>query len=75
MTNTTMSSLFTGISKFSRVLRRIKEILILISAHVIADSPDARHIQTLLARIPETLISSKSFYVVHIGELLSRRFT
>ena len=62
-------SLLTCYPKFSNTIRRIVEISILIIAHVVADTPNAFNIGTLLARVPKSFISSEGLDAVDVGEL------
>ena len=67
MISSTTRSLPTGMSKFTKALRRIKEVLILVAAHVIANTTDVHHIWTSLAQIPKTPILGKSLNALNEG--------
>ena len=60
-TSTRWRLLPTGKSKFTRALWRIEKVLIVVATHIVANSSDALHIWTSLARISEAIVSSKSF--------------
>ena len=67
--------MLTCYPEFSRVIRRVEEISILIIPHGIMDSPHSFHIKTQLTRLPKPFVSSKGLDAIHIGELDRRGFT
>ena len=63
------NSLFTGNSKFSRAIRRIEEISILVVAHIITDARDILYIRTLLTGVLESFIFGQGLDAIYISEL------
>ena len=54
--------------KFSRAIIRIEEVLILVVAYIVADSPHTLNIRTSLASVPESFTFDEGLDVVDIGE-------